>query len=126
MKQNDCSRPQSKLKLARNSGRLPRWCSGRESGYQCRRSKRPSFDFWVGKILWSRKLQPTQYSFLENSMDRRAWRATVHGVTKSQDVTEHTHTEKFRSLLSKNSLSPHSNWSWLEISLRTLYGERIC
>ena len=25
-----------------------------------------------------------QYSFLENSMDRRAWWATVHGVTKSQ------------------------------------------
>ena len=27
---------------------------------------------------------PLQYSCLENSMDRRAWRATVHGVTKSQ------------------------------------------
>ena len=25
-----------------------------------------------------------QYSCLENSMDRRAWWATVHGVTKSQ------------------------------------------
>ena len=25
-----------------------------------------------------------QYSCLENSMDRGAWRATVHGVTKSQ------------------------------------------
>ena len=24
-----------------------------------------------------------QYSFLENFMDRGAWRATVHGVTKS-------------------------------------------
>ena len=28
--------------------------------------------------------QPLQYSFLENSMDREAWLATVHGVTKSQ------------------------------------------
>ena len=27
---------------------------------------------------------PLQYSCLENSMDRGAWRATVHGVTKSQ------------------------------------------
>ena len=26
---------------------------------------------------------PFQYSCLENSMDRGAWRATVHGVTKS-------------------------------------------
>ena len=26
---------------------------------------------------------PLQYSCLENSMDRQAWRATVHGVTKA-------------------------------------------
>ena len=26
---------------------------------------------------------PLQYSCLENSMDREAWRPTVHGVTKS-------------------------------------------
>ena len=27
---------------------------------------------------------PLQYSCLENHMDRGAWQATVHGVTKSQ------------------------------------------
>ena len=27
---------------------------------------------------------PLQYSHLENAMDRGAWRATVHGVAKSQ------------------------------------------
>ena len=27
---------------------------------------------------------PLQHSSLENSMDRGAWRATVHGVAKSQ------------------------------------------
>ena len=27
--------------------------------------------------------KPLQYSCLENSMDRGAWRATIHGVTKS-------------------------------------------
>ena len=27
---------------------------------------------------------PVQYSCLENSMDRRAWQVTVHGVTTSQ------------------------------------------
>ena len=27
---------------------------------------------------------PLQFSCLKNSMDRRAWRTTVHGVTKSQ------------------------------------------
>ena len=28
--------------------------------------------------------RPLQYSCLENSMDRGAWRATVHGVVKGQ------------------------------------------
>ena len=34
---------------------------------------------------------------LENSMDRRAWWATVHGVTKESDTTEQltTHTYIF-------------------------------
>ena len=30
---------------------------------------------------------PLQYSCLENSMDRRTWQATVHGVAES-DMTE--------------------------------------
>ena len=29
-------------------------------------------------------VNPLQYPFLENPMDRGAWQATVHGVTKSQ------------------------------------------
>ena len=31
---------------------------------------------------------PLQYSFLENPMDRGAWGAPGHGVTKKSDVTE--------------------------------------
>ena len=30
---------------------------------------------------------PLQYSCLENSMDRGAWRAIDHGVTKESDMT---------------------------------------
>ena len=42
------------------------------------------FDSWVGKIPWSRKWQPLQYSCLENPMDRGIWQATVQVVAKSQ------------------------------------------
>ena len=35
---------------------------------------------------------PHQYSYLENSMDRGAWRAIVHGVAKSQ-TQMHRHTQ---------------------------------
>ena len=30
---------------------------------------------------------PLQYSCLENPMDRGAWRATVHGVAESEQLT---------------------------------------
>ena len=32
---------------------------------------------------------PLQYSCLGNLLDRGAWQATVHGIAKSQDMTEH-------------------------------------
>ena len=40
---------------------------------------------------------PLQYSCLENPMDRGAWRATVHGVTKSwTQLSDFTHTHIYR------------------------------
>ena len=39
---------------------------------------------------------PFWHSHLEKSMDRGAWRATVHGVAKSQTpLKAHTHTHTF-------------------------------
>ena len=37
-----------------------------------------------GRYPGKRNGNPLQYSCLENSMDREAWQATVHSVTKSQ------------------------------------------
>ena len=37
-----------------------------------------------GRSLGEGNGNPLQYSFLENPMDREAWWATVHGVTKSR------------------------------------------
>ena len=54
---------------------------------------------------------PLQYSCLENPIDRGAWRATVHRVTRGQmtEATEHTYTKNQWSnksffLLSQKSL----------------------
>jgi len=38
----------------------------------------------LGKSPGEGKGYPLQYSSLENSIDRGAWRATVHGVAKGQ------------------------------------------
>ena len=56
------------------------WLNGKES-CQCRRR---GFDSWVGKIPGEGHGNPLQYSCLENSRDRGAWWATVHGVTKGR------------------------------------------
>ena len=39
-------------------------------------------------------------SCLENSTNRGAWWATVHGVTKESDTTKHTHTMCVRNQVS--------------------------
>ena len=38
---------------------------------------------WVQSLGWEGNGYPLQYSCLENSMNRGAWWAIVHGVTKS-------------------------------------------
>ena len=38
----------------------------------------------LGRSLGEGKVYLLQYSGLENSMDRGAWRAIVHGITKSR------------------------------------------
>ena len=47
----------------------------------CLLCKRPRVDPWVGKIPCRRGWQAPA-AFLENSTDRAAWQAAVHGVTK--------------------------------------------
>ena len=42
----------------------------------------------LGTSPGERNGYPLQYSCLENSMDRGAWQAIVHGVTVTSDTTE--------------------------------------
>ena len=42
----------------------------------------PRPDPWVGNSPWGRAGNPLQDSCLENPMDRGAWQATVHGISR--------------------------------------------
>ena len=61
---------------------FPGGAGGRRLPVQVR-CKTRQFHPWVGKIPGEGNGNPLQYSCLENPMDRGAWRATVHGVTRS-------------------------------------------
>ena len=60
---------------------LSRWLGGKES--VCQTGDTSSIP-GLGKSPGEGNGNPLQYSCLENSMNRGAWWATVHGVTKSQ------------------------------------------
>ena len=42
----------------------------------------------LGRSLGEKNGNPLHYSYLGNPMNRGAWWATVHGVTKELDMTE--------------------------------------
>ena len=63
---------------------FPDGSGSKESACQ---GKRPGFDPWLENIPGEENGYPLQYSCLENSMDRGAWRAIVHRVAK-KDMTE--------------------------------------
>ena len=69
--------------------RLPRWCSSKESAWQCRRCKRRKFVTWVRKIPWSRKWQPTTI-FLPGKPHGQRSLAGSCPCQKDSDVIEHT------------------------------------
>ena len=64
-------------------GGLPWWLSGKES--DCNTGD-VALILGSGRSPWRRKWQPMRCSFLGNPVDRGAWRATVHGVTKESDM----------------------------------------
>ena len=59
---------------------------------------------------------PLQYSCLENSMDRGAWQATVHRVTKSwtwlKQLHTHTHNSHSNKCRVLNKVLAHSLCLW--------------
>ena len=69
-----------------------------------------------GRSCWEGNGNPHQYSPLKNSMDRGAWRATVHGATKSQTWIERLNN-KYEKKKKKNKYGTiySSQWMWFII-----------
>ena len=67
---------------------LPVGTRGKEPTCQSRRHKRRGFHPWPGRFPGGGHGNPLQYSCLENPVDRGAWWATAHRVTKNRT---HTH-----------------------------------
>ena len=63
---------------------FPGGTSGKKPSCQCRRQESPVQSLWQGDPPEWRQGNPLQCSCLENPMDRGAWRATVHRVSKSE------------------------------------------
>ena len=75
------------FKVGSFSTGLPCCLNGKESACSIGDSD-VGFDPWVWRIPW-RLWQPTPVFLPGESLDRGAWRATVHGVAES-DMTEVT------------------------------------
>ena len=94
--------------------------SGKEPTGRCRRCKRLRFNPWIGKILWRKASQRLQCSCLENPMDRGAWRATVHGVAKSQTGLKRTHMDDFGQMILVQSTEHSTGLYEPKVSLLSL------
>ena len=66
---------------------LPWWLSGKKKNLPVN-SGDADFIPGSGRSPEDRNGNSLQYSFLGNPMDRGAWQATVHGVTKESNMTE--------------------------------------
>ena len=85
--------------------------------------RRCRFAPWVSKIPWRWKWQLTPVFLFENPMDRGAWQATVHGVTKSWAwpstyTYKHIHTLKTRWV--NNKRKARSQYKHEELNKRKI------
>ena len=70
------------------------WLRGKESAYSAERHGDVGSIPGLGRSSGEGNGNPLQYSCLENPMDRGAWWATVHGVSKESDTTVRLNNNK--------------------------------
>ena len=86
------------LNISTHIGWLPLWLSNKESTCKAENAGDAGAIPGSGRSLGWGHGNPFQYSFLENPMNRGAWWAIVHGVTKSrtrlEQLSTQTHTHR--------------------------------
>ena len=79
------------------------WLSGKESTSSV---GDPSWISGLGRCPGEGNGNPLQYSCLGNPMNRGAWGATIHGVTKESDTTEWLNNNTWDDLVAGEA------WNW--------------
>ena len=87
---------------------FPGGTSGKEPTSQCRRHRDAGLIPGSGRSPGGGHSNPLQYSFLENPMDREAWWATVHGVTKSWTQLKQVSTTHYIYIPNRRPLNTSS------------------
>ena len=102
--------------LNTHTHRLPRWCRVNNLPANAGDAGDPGAIPGSGRSAGEGNDNPLQYSCLENSMDRGAWRASVHGVAKCwTQLSVHTHTQIHLYILSP--------WGWGLVSSFKFYSQ---
>ena len=99
----------------------PRWCSGKESAWQCRRHRRHGFDPWVGKIPWKRKWQPTPVFLPGRYHRQRSRAAAVHGIAEESDTTQQLNNNWISSTDFNIHILPPSSFPIVQPFLQIFY-----
>ena len=98
---------------------LPRQLSGKESTWQCRRSRRCRFNPWVRKIPWRRKWQPTPVFLPGETRGQRSLDGYSPWGRKASDTTECMHT------INTHTYIHTSYWLFLWRTLTDIWGKSV-
>ena len=109
----------------------PRWHSGRESVFQCRRCKRCSFDPWVEKIPWRRKWQhppvfwPGKFHGQRSLGGCSSWGRRVGHDWATEHTHTHTHTHPMCLSIRSNHMKGPIFWPFFFIAYILLFGHQL-
>ena len=101
------------LRAPAKAGVLPQWLSGKE--FTCNAGDASSIP-GSGRSPGGGNGNPLLYSYLENPMNRGAWRATVHEIAKQSGMTQQLNNNKAKAGDLQSQLIDHMTKPYLTLS----------